>query len=386
MSACPELEAPDWERFLAEDRAAAELSDALLARCVRRLAEDWRHLNEEYLGGRLRPPSIRLHEGERRWGSWDPARRLITIAKRQVLAYTWASVLETLKHEMAHQYVSEVLDGDDEPPHGRLFREVCRKLVADPAPRGDGGVSLLRPGGTGARASRDDARLRRVHKLLALADNNPDEHEARTAFARAAELMLKYNIEADCLRGERDYVHRALGKVSARVPHHHYLIASILQDFFFVQCVWVDSYDARRGKAGSLLEVLGTRANVEMAAYVHACLTRQCESLWQAYRTEHRIKDRRARRQYLDGLLSGFRRQLRSEQQRHQERGLVLVGDPGLARYFRRRHPRVRTTRLSASARSEAREAGLAAGERLRLRKPLGSGQARSRGRCLPGA
>jgi hypothetical protein len=380
-AACPAPDAEAWERHLEQDRSAAALSDELLRRCLRRLAEAWDDLNYRHLRSRLKPPSIQLHESERRWGACDSRRRLITISKRQVLAYTWESVLETLKHEMAHQFVSEALDGDDEPPHGRLFREACRMLQTDPSPRGDGGVSLLRPGGAGARASADDARLLKIQKLLALADNNPDEHEAKAAFARASELMLKYNLGATQARP--DLVHRTLGESSGRVPHHHYLVASILQRHFFVQCIWVDSYTAQTGVRGHVLEVMGTRANVDMAEYVHACLLRQGEALWKAYKQERRITDRRAKREYLDGLLNGFRRQLEETSRRSQERGLIWVGDPQLDAYVRRRHPRTTTTRLSGVRPTGVRADGVAAGSELRLRRPLE--EAAGRGRRLPG-
>ncbi len=55
----------------------------------------------------------------------------------------------------------------------------------------------------------------RVQKLLALAENNPDEHEARAAFARASELMLKYNLDASATAGQ-DHVHRFLGHEDGR--------------------------------------------------------------------------------------------------------------------------------------------------------------------------
>jgi len=383
---CPELDAARWEAHLDEDRAAmrrAPLGEALERKLLRRLASAWLDVNYQYLGEALRPPSIALHQGERRWGAWHPARRLLTISRRQALCYTWESVLETLKHEIAHQWVSEVLGRDHEAPHGPAFQDACRLLAVDPSPTGDGGVPLFRPGGAGRAADADDARLARVQKLLALADNNPDEHEARAAFARASELMLKYNLDAVGFGARRDYAYRHLGPSTGRVPHHRYVIAGLLQEFFFVQCLWVPSYVARTGVAGHRLEVMGTRANVDMAEYVHDCLLRQCDALWRAFKAERRIACRRAKREYLDGLLAGFRRKLRRGARLSEERGLVWVGDPELDEYNAGRHPRTVRARLNAVGRSEVRAHGVAAGERIRLRKPVAA--ATSRGRLLPG-
>lgn len=382
---CPEIAPERWEAHLEDDTRtleASRLTDQLTERLVRRLAEAWRDLNYQYLRSRLRAPSIRLHEGQRRWGTWDPARRLITISRRQVLCYTWESVVETLKHEMAHQWVTEVLFRDGEPPHGPAFHEACALLAVDPAAAGDGGVPLFRAGGAGTLASPDDARLTRVQKLLALADNNPDEHEAKAAFARASELMLKYNLDATQVEEPR-YAHRFLGESTGRVPHHRYVIAGLLQEFFFVQCIWIDSFSVHSGVRGHRLEVMGTPANVEMAEYVHDCLVRQCEALWQAYKREHGVKDRTAKRAYMDGLLTGFRRQLRRTTKESEERGLVWVGDPGLDAFAERRHPRTTRARLAAVGSSRVREHGVSAGERMRLHRPVSA--ASSRGRLLPG-
>ncbi|MBX3466167.1 MAG: DUF2786 domain-containing protein [Planctomycetes bacterium] len=387
---CPELPPSDarWEEHLDADRramASVQLTTELLNKLLHRLAATWVDLNYRHLRSVLRAPSIQLHEAERRWGAWHPGRRLITISRRQVLCYTWGSVVETLKHEMAHQLVSEHMHRDCEAPHGAAFQEACRRLACDPAATGDGGASLLRPGGAGRAADRDDARLLRIQKLLALADNNPDEHEARAAFARAGELMLKYNLEPG--RGPAGYAHRHVGAMTGRVPHHRYVIAGILQEFFFVRCIWVEGYDVARGARGHVLEVMGTPENVDMAEYVHDCLLRQCEALWQAFKRARGLKDRAAKREYMDGLLTGFRRQLQLTTATSAERGLVWLGDAGLKRFARQRHPRTTTSRLDGVAPSAVRREGVEAGERMRLHRPVSdrAGGAGDRGRFLTG-
>jgi hypothetical protein len=127
--ACPELPPDRWEAHLEDDRrhmAAIELTTELQNKLLRRLAESWVDLNYRHLHSVLRAPSIQLHDAERRWGAWQADKRLITISRRQVLCYTWDSVMETLKHEMAHQLVSELMHRDAEPPHGLAFKEACR--------------------------------------------------------------------------------------------------------------------------------------------------------------------------------------------------------------------------------------------------------------------
>ncbi len=43
------------------------------------------------------------------YGEWRPATRTIVMADHLIRDYPWNVVLEVLKHEMAHQYVHEVV-------------------------------------------------------------------------------------------------------------------------------------------------------------------------------------------------------------------------------------------------------------------------------------
>ena len=120
-----------------------------------------------------------------------------------------------------------------------------------------------------------------------------------------------------------------------------------------------------------------------MAEYVYACLVRQCEALWKAFKRDRGIANRGAKREYLDGLLTGFGRQLSEAAQRSQERGLIWVGDPAVDRFAHQRHPRTTRSRVGGVAASEIRDRGVEAGQKLRLHRPVAS--SRSRGRLLPG-
>ena len=62
------------------------------------------------------------------YGEWRPATRTIVMADHLIRDYPWNVVLEVLKHEMAHQYVHEVLGHQAERPHGERFQEACHRL------------------------------------------------------------------------------------------------------------------------------------------------------------------------------------------------------------------------------------------------------------------
>ena len=102
---------------------------------IRKLYAWWRHYNEEYLNGILRSPRIELGGGEQILGSWDGTRRILRIAVAHIEVDPWLYVMETLRHEMAHQYVAEVLEMEAEAPHGEAFRRACEKLRCTPAAR-----------------------------------------------------------------------------------------------------------------------------------------------------------------------------------------------------------------------------------------------------------
>ena len=50
---------------------------------------------------------------------------------RLVTEHPWTVVLEVLRHEMAHQYVDEVLGVHDETAHGPTFQAVCEARAID---------------------------------------------------------------------------------------------------------------------------------------------------------------------------------------------------------------------------------------------------------------
>src|SRR3954463_9965014 len=97
-------------------------TEELKRACLRRLSRDWACFNYWYLGERLRPPVFSLESAEARWGQWSPATRTISISERHIVEAPWETVLETLKHEMAHQYVDEVLKLEGALPHGEAFQ------------------------------------------------------------------------------------------------------------------------------------------------------------------------------------------------------------------------------------------------------------------------
>ena len=348
------------------------------------LDEEWVDACRMHLDRKPRKPAFALHEGTSRLGLWSGGRRLISISEEHIWSSPWAEVVETLRHEIAHQYVDEVAEAADEKPHGPAFRDACRMLgISSDAT----GHVRKPPGGA------SDAILRRIRRLLALAGST-NEHEARIAAAKAHQLMLKYNIDRVEGGGREAYTYRRLGKGYASIPHERHLIAGILRGYYFVQTIWVREYDVRRCRWENRLEVLGTEENVALAEHVHDFLSAQSERLWREELARHRDDSfaymingpftRKERKEFFAGLIGALDSTLGEQSQTlGEERGLIWVGDPRLKEYYHRRYPYRDTCTTSEAGVSRAWLQGNEAGRGLKIHKPISEGKAEDKGKLL---
>ena len=346
----------------------SQLSAELEAALLRQLVVAWRGLNDSYFKARMKLPTLSLADGMTRLGQWLAGERRIELSRRMVVDQPWGVVVEVLKHEMAHQFVHEVLGDPDATPHGAAFRAVCAEHGIDAAAAGV------------PRAGSDDEQrvLARVAKLLALAES-PNQHEAEAAMGEAQRLMLKHNLEHIA---QSSYSFRHLGQPTGRVTEAERILANLLNDHFFVECIWVPVWRAREGKRGSVLEACGATVNLEIAEHTYAFLMHTGERLWRAYQQAQGIAGNRDRRTFVAGVMSGFREKLEAQRRRQQAQGLVWVGDGDLARYYRRRHPHIRWTRHAGVERNEAHAHGRAAGRNIVLHRAVH--ERVERGRLLP--
>src|SRR5512140_2044307 len=93
------------------------------------LVRDWD--NRERFGGRLVRPVIVLSESAAHLGRWDSATRTLEISRALAFDRPWLEVTSVLEHEMAHQFVDEVLGVRGETAHGETFRRVCAERGID---------------------------------------------------------------------------------------------------------------------------------------------------------------------------------------------------------------------------------------------------------------
>ena len=342
------------------------LSIELERATLRALSQAYDALNLEYFSGSLRRPPISLGSSTSRLGVFTLVPRGLELNRSLVLDRGWGIAIEVLKHEMAHQFVIEHLGDPDGAPHGPTFRRVCDERGFDPRATG-------LPEAKSASDSKESRTLERIARLLALAES-PNEHEAQSAMTAARRLMLKYNLEevASASRGVQGFRH--LGKATGRVSEAERVLALILSEYFFVETIWVPVWRPAEGKRGSVLEALGNRANLEMAHYVYDFLTHTAAQLWRQHRRAASIRGNRDRRAFVAGVMQGFKHKLEAERRETGEQGLVWIGDPELASFFKRRHPRVRWTKHSGSSHNPAHRAGKEQGQRIVLHRGIQAG------------
>jgi hypothetical protein len=342
-------------------------AEALVLGAIR---DEWIAINRRSFDFRLRLPVFQLSRGETQLGSWTRGQRLLSLSLPFVASASWIDVIEVLKHEMAHQYVDEVLGVHDETAHGPRFVEVCARLGIDAAAAG-------RPD---AGASDDHRLLKRIRLLLALAES-PNRHEAEAAMKAAQRLMLKYNIELASL-GRPVYRSRQLGPVKSRLDAAEKLLSGLLGQHFFVSPIIVPAWDVAKGRWARAIEVTGTPENLDIACWVYDWVLETASRLWDAHRRAHPEVAGVDRRTYTAGVVSGFGETLRVGRKEAAEAGLVWVGDAERDAHFARRHPRIVNHTLSVRHGSAFSD-GKAAGRQIVLNKPV-TGSA-DRGRQLSG-
>jgi Protein of unknown function (DUF2786)/SprT-like family len=340
------------------ERLNSELERAALHEILR----TWEDLNGALFRFQLERPAVMLVDSSARLGLWHGGLRVIEITRSLLTDHGWGVLVEVLKHEMAHQYVDEILGQPDDSMHGAAFRRVCEERGIDSSaagvPRADTDASSV-----------DQHMLERVAKLLALAESS-NEHEAQAAMSAAQRLMLKYNIDLAISGRQPAHAFRHLGAPTGRVSESQRILAGILGDHFFVQTIWVPVWRALEGKRGSVLEICGSQANLELADYVHAFLNVTAERLFAEYRRTP--SGRSAKRlTFIAGVMAGFRDRLERERKKSKAEGLVWVGDAGLDDFFRKRHPRIRWTRYAVGHGSEAYARGREAGAKIVLHRGI---------------
>ncbi|MDJ0841290.1 MAG: DUF2786 domain-containing protein [Acidobacteriota bacterium] len=330
---------------------------------TRFLQDNWEAVNREAFNGRLKRPVFSISEGRGVLGSWDRSTRTLSISTYLLMNFSILEILETLKHEMAHQFADEILDADKDPAetaHGGRFRYACDRL-------GISHSSRL------ATKGQVPPILAKIRKLLALAES-PNVHEAEAAMTRARALMERY--ELDLGVRDHDFCYAYLGFPRKQKSSVERFIASVLLRFFGVELVWVPSSLLHPERRVWLIEICGTSAALEVAEYVYDYLRLELELLWRAQQYRNpMLKGRSSKRDFQLGVMQGLFEKLEAEEAAAttpaEGRQLILLKRDKLREFYNDRHPRLRKARAFTYRETDAYHAGVAEGKNLDIHQGI---------------
>ena len=301
----------------------------------------------------MKPPVFDLHNTAT-LGQYHPGKRLLSLNAAMVHSSPWATVIEVLKHEMAHQYVFEVLGEFEETAHGPTFRRICRERGVDA--KAAGLPEVVDP--------LEQNLIRKVKALLALSQSD-NPHEAEAAARAARRRVVEHDL--DLAKGEVTYTFRQLEPTKSRFDPWEKVLGGILTEHFGVSAIYMLAFRPATGRWGRALEIMGPHHHVEIAAYVHDVLRQTGEHLWVAHKKRQGLTQNKDRRTFLYGVLSGFRETLDREV-KSGEAALIKVDDPRMLQYFSLRHPRVIAGSRYSIRRNETLEEGRRAGRSITIR------------------
>jgi hypothetical protein len=256
-----------------------------------------------------------------RLGYFDPDRCTIAVHRRMMYSAKDRVLANLLRHELAHyfSYIAYHESGLDDHAHGAQFQSTCefyglapevRRSTCDVAAENDEIAGELE----------NEAIIAKIQRLLSLSESD-NEHEAALALLRANELMLRHNLDATSAAGgdasEIEYCvkivipcRRSSPRVSA--------IADILTEFFVYPV---------QTSAG--LEVTGTRANVEQAAYIAQVLDRSLAASWKRARSNH-PGQRLLEKPFMEAAVESYLGKLQTAKAQHSaqdQRALATLAD-----------------------------------------------------------
>jgi len=313
---------------------------------LRGLSAEWENalwLLPESLRRSIKRPLFAIRDMPTRLGCWSRSKREITLSRDISSGHRWDDVKEVLLHEMAHQVAHEGFQATSEPDHGNCFQQACRLLRANPAASGTYRPLHARLHQGEALNDRDRIVVR-IHKLMALAESS-NPNEAQAAMLKAYELISRHNVDLIAQGLDQDYHSIFLGAPRLRHFREAYHLAHLLQDFYFVQGIWIQAWVLSKGKMGRVLEISGTQKNVRIADYIHAAMCRYIDDAWTDYRGSNGL-NRYRKTDFAVGIIQGFKATLQQASatgSRSVDTHLpVHIEDQALTRYLAQRYPHVR--------------------------------------------
>ena len=343
-----------------------ELNNDLMRGWCLCLLEEFRRLQIEIPAlDSLKPANIIIDSSlSSTLGYWDESTRRIVLAEHLFIKGNSNEIMDVFKHEIAHQLVSELFGIEDAMAHGEAFKRACGILDIPARSCADLFVQKYEAPSV----------IRRIKKLMALGDSS-NKNEAELALSKAREISLKYNLDEFQDREMSDYHFQLVGKPYKRVPSYIWSVCGIVTRHYFTHYICNSYRDEEQAKY-QMIELYGLKENLDLAVYVYNFLINRGELEWLKYKEATGLRNQRAKLSFLTGLYQGFDQKLKTQNKKlEEEQSLIWLGDPKLDAFFKKRNPRVRSSKVKSKLREEAHSAGSRVGQKLSINPAINKGQ-----------
>lgn len=362
-----------WDEPPAREKVAG-LQSAFERQVLLGLAAEWENalwLLPDTIRQGLKKPLFAISDMQRNLGYWHPDKRQITLSRDLVSTGRWDDVREVLLHEMAHQVAGEALKAASETNHGQSFRQACHLLRANPAASGTY-LPLHERLHHGEKLDENDRIVVKIHKLMALAESS-NPNEAHAAMRKAYELIARHNVALIDQGVDQEYTSIFLGIPRLRHFREAYHLAHLLQEYYFVQGMWIQAWVVDKDRMGRVLEISGSRKNVQIAEYIHDAVCRYIDTAWTDYQRGKGL-NRYRKTDFAVGIIEGFATTLKQATATHEREAQlpVRIEDPALTRYVAGRYPHVRSfSRKSSGYDTQVLSDGTRRGKKLVIAKGI---------------
>ncbi len=222
-----------------------------------------------------------------------------------------------------------------------------------------------------------------IRKLLNLSEGTNSPAEAEAAAAKAQQLLLKYNLELDEVKGfipeEERLVGEELVETSEKKSESNWIweLYGVVARYNFCYTIrhrWIDTNNPYGVKAS----VIGLSGNVAVVTFTVEWLIPNIRRMAKEAWTEYEGYEKRGRftRGFLIGCVEGIRSKLHREWEASQvvdenTRALVVVRGREIAEYVRLHFPALSISKPRSLSSWDGKTAGDRAGQDMTIRRGI---------------
>jgi hypothetical protein len=305
------------------------------------------------------PLDIIVFEHPSKLGYFDQEFFEIGIHKKMLFCKDQNILTNLLRHELAHYYCF-ISCQETIADHGSYYRQICKKFGWDKEVY-SASVALSDTDFSSSITSHKV--LNKIQKLLSLA-TSPHANESEAATLKANELLIKHNLKADNLPGDKQMLSKRLfceKRASVKLS----AISSILRCFFVFPVL-------SRTSEGSYLEIFGDSTNIKIAEYVGVFLDKKLDEMWEETKKSHpSMKGTTKKNSFFRGLAKGYTEKMKSFQSQAAHKNALLVVEKVLQEHVEKAYPRLSSKSSSYQNCKTASMLGEKEGKNLNIKQGI---------------